>query len=199
MLITLLRHGETVYNAARRYQGSRDIPLSPVGRAALFPAEFAPKTVYITPLLRTAETARLLFPHAALEVIPALGEMQFGSFEGRSAYELRTDPDYLAWVAADCVPPCPGGESREGFSRRTCEAFARLVNQALAAGEERLTIVAHGGTQMAVLERYALPRRDYYTGCAKNGCGFLLDTAPWRETGQLLLTGEVCYAKGGDA
>ena len=28
MLIVLLRHGETVYNAQRRYQGKSDIPLS---------------------------------------------------------------------------------------------------------------------------------------------------------------------------
>ena len=33
MLIYLLRHGLTAYNAEKRYQGQRDIPLSPAGRA----------------------------------------------------------------------------------------------------------------------------------------------------------------------
>ena len=35
MLIYLLRHGLTAYNAEKRYQGQRDIPLSPEGRAQL--------------------------------------------------------------------------------------------------------------------------------------------------------------------
>ncbi len=35
MLIYLLRHGLTEYNAQKRYQGQRDIPLSPEGLAQL--------------------------------------------------------------------------------------------------------------------------------------------------------------------
>ena len=35
MLIYLLRHGLTEYNAEKRYQGQRDIPLSAAGRAML--------------------------------------------------------------------------------------------------------------------------------------------------------------------
>ena len=36
MLIYLLRHGLTEYNAEKRYQGQRDIPLSAAGRAVLW-------------------------------------------------------------------------------------------------------------------------------------------------------------------
>ena len=35
MLIYLLRHGQTEYNAQKRYQGQRDIPLSPEGARAM--------------------------------------------------------------------------------------------------------------------------------------------------------------------
>ena len=43
MLIYLLRHGLTEYNAQKRYQGQRDIPLSPEGLAQLRRADIDPK------------------------------------------------------------------------------------------------------------------------------------------------------------
>lgn len=64
MKIYLLRHGETAYNVDHRYQGVTDIPLSPAGLAALKQADFLPKTVYVTPLKRTKQTAEILFPTA---------------------------------------------------------------------------------------------------------------------------------------
>ena len=60
MLIYLLRHGQTEYNAQKRYQGQRDIPLSAADIAQLRQADFAPEVVYVTPLQRTAQTARVL-------------------------------------------------------------------------------------------------------------------------------------------
>ena len=37
MLIYLLRHGLTAYNAEKRYQGQRDIPLSPISPRSAAP------------------------------------------------------------------------------------------------------------------------------------------------------------------
>ena len=71
MLIYLLRHGLTAYNAEKRYQGQRDIPLCPAGRAQLRQADLRPETVYITPLCRTRQTAEVLFPGARL-VVPTV-------------------------------------------------------------------------------------------------------------------------------
>ena len=42
MLIYFLRHGLTEYNAEKRYQGQRDIPLSAAGRAMLRKADIEP-------------------------------------------------------------------------------------------------------------------------------------------------------------
>lgn len=195
MLIYLLRHGATACNAEGRYQGRTDIPLSPAGRAALIPADFSPEAVYVSPLARAAETAAILFPAAAQIPVPALAEMDFGVFEGRTWREMEHDGSYRVWVEGGCLGRCPGGESREAFSARVCEAFAVLVDGALAQRAERLVIVAHGGTQMAALERFALPHRDYLDWKAPCGGGFLLDTAPWRERRRLNLAGEVRYAK----
>ncbi len=194
MTIYLLRHGQTEYNVEKRYQGTRDIPLSDAGRAQLRPADFEPEKVFVSPLSRAVETARILFPNAALETIPDFREMCFGIFEGRNYVEMEHDADYLAWVGEDCMGRCPGGESRAEFSARTCAAFEQLVERSLREGRQKLVIMAHGGTQMAVMERYADPHRDYYSWCAGNAAGFVLDAARWRTEKRLDLTGEVSYA-----
>ena len=181
MLIYLLRHGLTEYNAQKRYQGQRDIPLSAEGLSQLRRADIDPKVVYITPLQRTAQTARVLFPEAELVVVKDLQEMCFGSFEG--------------WVQANCESKCPDGERKDDFSNRICNAFSALVDKALADGEELLVILAHGGTQMAAMERYALPRRGYYAWCGPNAGGYVLDAADWAEKRQLRLVKTVQYTK----
>jgi alpha-ribazole phosphatase len=195
MKIYLLRHGETDYNAQQRYQGWRDIPLSEKGRAALKRAPFSPHTVYVSPLCRAGQTARLLFPDAALVPVDDLREMHFGVFEGRNYLEMADDPAYRAWVDSGCEDPIPGGERKVDFCARVCAAFAPLVDRALEAGEQTLVIVAHGGTQMAVMERYALPRQAYYTWKAPNGGGYVLDACRWREDHTLTLLDKVRYTK----
>ena len=116
MLIYLLRHGLTEYNAQKRYQGQRDIPLSAEGLRQLRRADIDPKVVYITPLQRTAQTARVLFPDAELVVVKDLQEMCFGSFEGKNYVEMEHDADYQAWVQANCESKCPDGERKDDFS-----------------------------------------------------------------------------------
>lgn len=171
MLIYLLRHGETAWNRERRYQGLTDIPLSNRGRALLRRADFSPELVYVSPLIRARETAAILFPEAEQVAVPDFREMDFGAFEGRTAGEMADDPTYRAWVAGGCTGRCPGGESLAEFSDRVWAAFAKL----LEAEPERLVIVAHGGVQMAILERYAKPHRDYFGWTAPCGGGFVLD------------------------
>lgn len=198
MLIYLLRHGQTEYNAQKRYQGQRDIPLSPEGAAQLRRADFDPDVVYVSTLQRTSQTARILFPEAKLVPVDGLKEMCFGSFEGRNYIEMEHDPDYLAWVAANCESPCPDGETKASFSERICRAFSALVDKALADGEELLVILAHGGTQMAALERYALPHKDYYEWCGPNAGGFVLDAADWADKRVLHLVKTVQYIREAD-
>ncbi len=191
MLIYLIRHGETAFNAERRYQGKLDIPLSEEGRAALRPAAFCPGVVFASPLRRAAQTARILFPAARIVTVEGLREMDFGDFEGRCFSELSDSAAYRAWVEGGCEARCPGGsESKPEFIRRTCEAFSTLVDNAYDGGQDRLVIVAHGGTQMAVLSALALPKRDFYEWRGENGCGFVLDDARWRRERVLTIVDE---------
>ncbi|MCI8811061.1 MAG: histidine phosphatase family protein [Oscillibacter sp.] len=194
MKLYLLRHGETSWNVQGRYQGVSDIPLSPEGMAALRPADFAVGTVIVSPLARARQTAQILFPKAAQEVEPGLQEMNFGRFEGRTAQEMEEDAAYRAWVDSGCMGPVPGGESMAEFSGRVCSAFSRVLDKALSQGPDPLAIVAHGGTLMAVMERYAAPRRGYFAWQAPNGGGWLLEAEPGP---CLRVLHPVCCAKDG--
>ena len=64
-------------------------------------------------------------------------------------------------------------------------------------GEDALVIVAHGGTLRAVMERYALPERDYFDGMSGNGGGYRLDfdETLWRERRKLRLTERVSFVR----
>ena len=79
--------------------------------------------------------------------------------------------------------------------QRVCTAFAALVDAALAAGEPQLVIVAHGGTQMAALERFAVPHKNYYSWCAPAAGGFVLDAADWIHQKTLRVVKTVQYTK----
>ena len=191
MRIRLIRHGMTALGSEHRYQGSTDTPLSEDGSAALMTPDDA-AVVYHSPLLRAAETARLLFPSAELAAVPGLREMDFGAFEGRGWWEMEQDAAYRAWVDGGCLGRCPGGEDRAAFSERVCTAFSALLERAMAENAPELVIVAHGGTQMAVLERWGEPKRDYYRWQTACGAGYELETqAPDR----LKIIREVCYTR----
>ncbi len=193
MKIEIIRHGETAWMPERKYQGISDIPLSETGKNKLEKAGYSPKTVYVSPLIRAKETAFCIFPEAEQQVIPGLSEMDFGVFEGRSADDMADDPDYRTWVDGMCRGRCPGGESTDEFCDRVCAAFEDLVNEWISDEKETACpsddpvriIVAHGGTAMAVMERFSEEKRTFYEWYLKSGCGYILDTAPWKEKKQL--------------
>ena len=191
MTVWLIRHGRTEWNDTGRYQGQTDLPLSNEGAAELARADFSPKTVYVTPLKRTQETARILFPDARQIVIDDLREMDFGVFEGRTYIEMENDVQYREWVEDNCRGRCPGGESREEFAARVCAAFEKLMDES----EDDVVIVAHGGTQMSVMERFAVPHEPYFSRNAKNGTGYELDASNWRSDRALSLIRRVSFLK----
>ena len=195
MIVTLIRHGETIWQAEGRYQGVSDIPLSSSGAAKLCPAEYCPDVVHVTGLMRTAQTAAIIFPEARQVCVPGLEEMDFGVFEGKNYRELTGRRDYQNWVDGGCLGTCPGGENKAGFCRRVCAAFEELMAE--NADEPELTLVAHGGTLMAALERYGWPKRDYFDWHCPCGHGFRLEAVNWERERTLRLLGPVSFT-GGD-
>ena len=197
MYIDLLRHGATDYTRDGRYQGSHNIHLSQEGRDMLRRADFDPEVVYVSPYLRARESAAIVFPDARQEPVWDLREMNFGVFEGRSPAQMEDDAEYRAWVDTGCLGPIRDGDDKNSFQERVCRAFSDLVDTALTEGRSRLTILAHGGVQMAIMERYALPRKAFWEWCGPLGGGYLLDTEHWQDDHTLTLVRRVRYVKEG--
>ena len=204
MKVYLIRHGETALKASGAYQGWIDEPLSAEGKKALgygTPQGFGALTtlsltvpggwVYVSPLKRARETASLVLPYCRQVVVEDLKEMNFGDFEGRSPDQMKNDPAYRAWVDSGCLDRCPNGETKAEFAARTCAAFERLVNVALGRGDDALYIVAHGGTQMVVMEAYVDPSKPFYSWLLECGSGYVLDTEAWPDSRRLGMDGIV--------
>lgn len=186
----LFRHGSTQGNLDGRYAGSTDEDLCDIGidevnksrnlllagnnvEASLF-KKFQMKgcAIFVSPMKRALHTADILFPSAEKIVIDDFAEMRFGLFENRSAEEMSKDsfigPLYKAWVDGNCIGKCPGdnGESKEEFSNRVCSAFENLCislkNEHNLKDGDNLVIVSHGGTIMALLERFSKEKKNYF-------------------------------------
>ncbi len=184
MVITILRHGTTEGNLRGAYVGSTDLALCELGRAELgrLEADNSVTRVYVSPLLRARQTAEILFPSAQLEVVDGLREMDFGRFENRRVADMENDAEYRAWVDGMCADSCPGGESMQAFSERIADALAGIINTARERSESRVTLVAHGGTIMAAMARYAREQRDYFEWTADNGGGYEAQIIPCGDT-----------------
>ena len=172
--VLLFRHGQTPWNAQRRYIGSTDQPLCPAGREALGPLPPVDR-VYASPLRRCRETAAILYPGMEHIAVPGFRETGFGIFEGHTYEELKETHAYRAWLdTAGAVPP-PGGESKAAVRQRVTEAFLSL-----AAGhgpEDRVALVVHGGTIMTLLEAFEASGR-FYDWQPPNGGGW---RCRWRD------------------
>jgi broad specificity phosphatase PhoE len=159
-LITLIRHGESVWNGEQRIQGNQDPPLSERGRLQAellvrhLPA-YVPRraaAVYSSPLCRARETAELLAAALGLplRIDLDLREIRLGDWEGRTVDEIRAafPGRYERWREDPAAHPAPGSERLEAFAGRTAGALARL---AAAHPGAPLILVAHGGTIRSLL------------------------------------------------
>lgn len=178
--IVLLRHSLTKGNLKGCYIGCRtDEGLCTEG-IALLEGCLYPEVVriYTSPMKRCIETAKLIWKaqSSQMQIIDKFRECDFGDFENKNYQELGGNPDYQAWIDSGGTLPFPHGESMAQFQKRCVEGFAQIVKEITDSGKElrRVACVVHGGTIMAVMERYGTPKQSYFDYQVKNGCGYLL-------------------------
>ena len=150
--IAILRHVPTAWNAARRLQGTTDVPLGPTGEAAAqswrLPAPVDGWKRMCSPLQRARRTAELVQPAAPIVVDSRLREMSFGIWEGRTVEDLRAEGGErfaeAERLGLDFHPP--GGESPRMAMARV-KAWAGEV----AASGEPVLAVTHKAAIRALL------------------------------------------------
>jgi broad specificity phosphatase PhoE len=152
--IYLARHGESDWNAANRFQGHSDRPLTDLGReqarrlADLVAAENV-EAIYASPLSRALETARIVAARTGLDVVvdEGLREVDTGSWSGLSRAEVREryPEGFQRWITGGAG--WEDGESYEEMAERVLAAVNRI---AAAHPGGRVLLVSHGGPIRAI-------------------------------------------------
>lgn len=178
MKLYLLRHGITEANEKRLYCGWSDIPLSKDGKAqlelihkqALYP-DIEGLKVYTSGMRRTEETLHIIYGDVPHEVIDDFKEMNFGDFEMKSYEELKSTPDYQAWLSG-CNERniCPGGESGEDMKARALRGLKQLI-----AKNDDCLVVCHGGIIACIMEElFPSYKRNRYQWQPEGGKGYVI-------------------------
>lgn len=150
--ILFIRHGETLWNLERRYQGQADSPLSSKGKlqaeqVAKFLSKRSIDAVYTSDLKRAYLTASEIAKCHQLEPIAdqRLREMSFGVWEGLTRQEvLDKYPDLFQARFKDHLKNrIPGGELPAEVVLRM-EEF--LVQKLEEHQDQTIVIVSHGAT-----------------------------------------------------
>jgi probable phosphoglycerate mutase len=162
-VIYYIRHGETAWNAAGRFQGTQDIPLNDLGRTQAVTAggiladliarnrhEASALPFVASPLGRARMTMELVrgalkLPHHDYALDDRLREIAFGQWEGLTLPEMeRHDAATFASRLADkWGVAAPSGESYASVTLRMREWVDSLQGDTVT--------VAHGGTMRALM------------------------------------------------
>jgi broad specificity phosphatase PhoE len=149
----LWRHGQTTWNAERRFQGQSDIPLDATGqaqaeRAARLLAGLHPDTIVSSDLSRAASTAAPLARLTGLDVIldKDLRERNGGCWEGLTDSEIRTryPAEHASWTPPDGEPALVVADRVAAALRR----IATVVSEDTRTGGSGLAVVVSHGAAL---------------------------------------------------
>lgn len=159
MRLFLIRHGETWWNEARKFQGISDIELSPQGLmqaqklAASLKSEVVAK-IYTSPLKRAWQTAAEIAKYhpCPLVVLDDLRELDQGYLEGLTGQDLRRDyaDFFIQWLRDPANLKLPGGESLQELQQRAWGAIEKIKED---HPEDTVIVVAHNFVNLVIFCR----------------------------------------------
>jgi probable phosphoglycerate mutase len=157
-LVLLIRHGTAEYKPGRLYGWTPGVHLSAQGRDEV--KHLAERlevvrltAVYSSPLERCLETAEAITGGRRLDtrVEEKLGEVRYGSWQGRTFRSLSKTP---LWRTVQLVPSqatFPGGESLLELQRRGVEAIEEIRARHRRGA---VAVVSHADMIKAILAHY---------------------------------------------
>ena len=151
----LVRHGETIWNKEKRFQGQIDIPLNQQGiiQSKIISKRLAGLTFdvcYASNLSRAKETAALIAEphHLPVQECAELREMNFGLWEGLTLAQIKENSgeELSAWWADPMNVRPPQGETLSEVVERTTQAVQSIVQQNQNHNQTgNILLVTHGG------------------------------------------------------
>lgn len=154
--LLLLRHGQSEWNALRRWQGAADSPLTDLGRAqaretadvlASIDDDF--RGPWASDLVRASETAAIIGDALGIGSVThdeRLRESHAGEWQGMTPDEIEAE--YPGYLAAHRRPP--GFEPFEQVVGRTLASLREIAHPAPGDGCRPL-VVAHSGVIRSVV------------------------------------------------
>ena len=149
MIIHLVRHGQTIWNKDRIFQGQSDVDLTDLGRTqsrlvAAKILKYGPSAVYTSPLSRTRHIADVIangINKTSIEVQELL-ELDLGMLEGKTGEDLREHwPEIIEqWRQFPSRVTMPSGESFLELHSRVTKSLYDLVD---SNTESPIVIVSH--------------------------------------------------------
>ncbi|ELR98389.1 histidine phosphatase family protein [Gloeocapsa sp. PCC 73106] len=158
--LLLVRHGETDWNRAGRFQGTRDIPLNQKGReqaelAAIFLRDVHLDFAITSPMLRPKETAEIIIahhPHISLETRADLVEISHGLWEGKLESEIEAEfPGLLEqWQQTPATVQMPEGENLDQVWKRAIACWQEIV-ETFSTESQTGIVVAHDAINKVII------------------------------------------------
>jgi 2,3-bisphosphoglycerate-dependent phosphoglycerate mutase len=161
--LILLRHGQSIWNAANRFTGWTDVELSEKGEGEAAAAgeqlaEICFDIVHTSDLIRAQRTAEIVMDlNRASSNVPTkrdhrLNERHYGALQGLDKDETREKygaEQVHIWRRSYDVPP-PEGESLEMCAERTLPYLREEILPDLEAGKNVL-VAAHGNSLRSIV------------------------------------------------
>lgn len=184
MEIYIVRHGETLWNKVKRFQGSADIELSDEGRILakesginLLSTHF--DRVFSSPLKRARETAQLFCGgrDIEIEIDERLKELNFGNCEGRLFDDLVNDESLsfkYFFNQPELYFPDECGETIEHMMERAADFMTQVI-EPLQDKCERVMIVAHGALNKGIMCHVKHHgKKDLWSGGLQKNCNVII-------------------------